>query len=484
MQLKLYIAGISAVLALGAGAVDNTPRLEMFTTDQVLNDFGGTQAIVMSRNGRYIGGATYTGPGFFYDVETGKLNVFDGSAGSWYGNRGLYSGVGAIADNGRFLGTGGVLGMDGSMQILQSPPSRYGYRQTTSLSADGSIVTGMVGTNWTALEPCYWENGVFHLLPWPNAAQFGGLQPGQKIHGCRANDISADGSVIVGYFIAYPNTNPMIIWERQEDGSYEYVRVWDNMYEPTHQLVYDYDEGGYHLERGPNPYCWFEPFKITADGKTIAMKIQQNTDKQVPPTQLGFYNVAERKLELVPYDPLDLFGQEQTFIVCGVADDLTTTGIAGDLNLGTTPFIRYPGGTPLRLTAAFPNIPELWEYQAINEGGMPYLATGCSSDARIIMGYLTDIFTYPINGSPDEPTGTDLGFLAFYIDTGVGADIEDPEPEPEPEPEDPEDSGVNGIYDDGTQAVYYTTDGRRVENPSRGLYIRVTPAGATKVVIP
>ena len=54
------------------------------------------------------------------------------------------------------------------------------------------------------------------------------------------------------------------------------------------------------------------------------------------------------------------------------------------------------------------------------------------------------------------------------------------EPELGDNPDDPN-SGVSGIQT-ASKAVYYTVDGVRVENPAKGLYIRIENGKAVKVM--
>lgn len=427
-----------------------------FPTPEVMNETGGTQVLGISRNGRFIYGGTYVAGGFVYDV---KLDTMYMAAAA------------GVSDDGWTAGTLRSTNLlTGENRYLEGV-SGYGFIMSTSISGDGAIITGCGGPNWTELEPLYWENGKVHILPYPTTAQVGDF----KVNGCRAQGVSADGSIIYGYFIANPNTYPLIVWERQEDGTYEYIDTWSELYEPLHQWVYDYDSKTYDFVRGDKPYCWFEPMAMSADGKLIVMRTQINTEDPAPPTQVGYYHTDTRTFELAPFSEDNIIFKEGNCIINQVSNDGTAAGITQMLNLSDAiPFLMPYMGEPQFLNDIFPQFDRLDYYQDNKDykGGLPYLCTSISADGRFIAGYSTDVITYYRGFDSTE----DFGFWGYVIDTDPSAGC----------PENNEGSGVESIAaeegDEGPEE-YYTLQGLRVQNPDHGIYIVRSASGKTRKVV-
>lgn len=446
--MKTTITGLAFIIsALTAGAQTFTE----FPTAAEMQETGGVQVTGMSSNGRYIIGATYLAGGCVYDVEEDKLYM---------------TGASGVSDDGTAL-----MGLSkrnlhtGKTESLNRPAGSVSFLMTTGISGDGTIATGTGGPDWSQLRPYYWEGSKAYELPYPKTAEVGTF----KVNGCRANGVSDDGKVIWGNFIANPNTNNLIIWERQPDGSYDYVDVWTDLYEPLHEWVYDYDRGEYDFVRGPNPYCRMEPYAMSGDGKLILLRTQQNTEEVSPPNQIGIFHVDTRELELAPWSREDPVGRKGNFDSRGIANDGTVVGIATETNLSdAVPFIMYPGKAPVYLNDEFPQFDRLFHYEDSSYTGLPYLLTVISSDARYIAGYSTDVIWYG-----NEATGTtDLGFWGFVIDRGSNAGDSN------------EDTGVEEIAPetDG-EAEYFTLDGIRVKTPTHGIFIRRNPDGKTSKVL-
>ena len=280
--------------------------------------------------------------------------------------------------------------------------------------------------------------------------------------------MSADGSVIWGNFIANPNTNNLIIWERKADGSYDYVDVWTDLYEPQHGWVYDYDRGEYDFVRGPNPYCRIEPYAISGDGKLILIRTQENTEEESPANKIGIFHVDTRELEIAPWSENDPVGKARNFDSRGIANDGTVVGIATENNLAdAVPFIMKPGEYPQYLNDVYPQFDRLFYYEDSSDRGLPYLLTVISADARYIAGYSTDIIWYERDGNVTN----DFGFWGYVIDRN-GED--DPK----------EEAAVEIIGSEIEYPVeYYTLDGIKIENPGRGIYIERTQNGVSKLRI-
>lgn len=465
---------LSAV-ALGATAA----TFKELTTIDLLNEHGGTSTVSVSRNGRFVFGATYAdATRYVYDTETDEMILFDGTfrASGILGSAAVYPSV--VTSSGKCPGysTRGSVIIDilNKTYTLLDNSAAATMRSVSPVAAsdDASVIGGVASANITNSVPVVWINGKLSYLPYPTLSS----NLGFKVNGCRVVDVSADGSVIVGQFEAYPNTYPMIIWERGEDGFFEFVDVWTDFYEPKHRLEYDYDKGEYELVKGPNPWCIFMPAYISSDGSIISMYVADNySDRTVPYNQLAYFHVKERTLEVVPWNPNNLFGQAGgTFEILGMADDGTVVGYTGDLYT-TVPFIKDPDKDPQFINDMFPNMARLQEYQADHEEyDTPYFCRGISADGRIIGGYCMSIYDY--YWEDIGTTAPEFCYYSFFIDRYA----EDPNA---PDvPDDPSDA-VEAITTDEdanpADLEYFDLQGRRVHNPGPGIYIQ----GGKKVVL-
>ena len=455
-SIKFYYAIIFGIGILCAGEARSEATFTEFPSEEVMQQTGGAQVTGMSTNGRYIIGGTYTAGGFVYDVETDEFRLLSTSG---------------VANNGDALTGAGVVNLHTGdvAYTLERPSGSYSFLMTTGISGDGHVVTGTGGTDWTNLNPLCWIDGRLLILPFPSTAEVGTF----KVNGCRANGVSDDGSVIWGNFIANPNTNNLIIWERQTDGSYDYVDVWTDLYEPQHGWVYDYDREEYDFVTGPNPYCRMEPYAMSGDGRLILIRTQENTDEVSPPNKVGIFHVDSRTLELALWSKDDLIGKSRDFDSRGIANDGTVVGIArlNDLS-DAIPFIMFPGEGPRYLNEVFPEIDRLQNYEDRSLEGFPYLLTVISEDARYVAGYSTDVIQYTNEAGQ---TGEDFGFWGYVIDMkGDGNQNEN--------------NGVEEIIsfdqDKETSFELFTVDGMKVSLPKKGqLYIKRLSSGESRKVI-
>lgn len=446
------LTGITLLLALSAIPQLEAQTFTEFPTSEEMAVTGGVQVAGISRNGRYVIGGTYIAGGCVFDVLEKKL---------------LMVGASGVSDDG--IAVGGFLKRDVHtgkvVDYLKMPPGNFIFQMTTGISADAKIVTGTVGADWTQLKPIYWEGSEPHILPFPTTEEVGTF----KVNGCRAEGVSSDGSVIWGYFIANPNTNCLIIWERQPDGSYSYKRqsnIWEKLYEPLFAYKYDETTGTYDFVSGPNPYVRFQPYAMSGDGKLVLIRTQENTSEAYSPVKVGIYHVDTQEFELAPWSKDDLIGVAGDFDSRGIANDGTIVGLSFVSDLSSAvPFIMYPGEGPTYLNDAFPRFDRLNDYAWNSEMGLPYLLTVISEDARYIAGYSTDVITYY---NEVGQSSQDFGFWGYVIDReGEG---------------EPEENGVEAIEAEDSEPVYYSLDGIRVTSPERGLYIMQLPDGTTRKV--
>ena len=470
MKRLFTILMMSMLIGLPSAFAEE-PTFTEFPDEIFFNNTGGTQVTALSRNGRWASGGTYVRGGFVYDVEKDSI---------WLG------GGGKISDLGDMVLGSYVYNIETRKTTRLERIGDFFFSMTTDISADGRIVTGMVGPDWTNLMPCYWEDGKFSLLPFPSTANVGRF----KVNGCQARWVNGDGSVIVGYFVANPNTNLMIVWERQPDGTYQYIDTWTEFYEPQHGLVYDYDRKEYDFVKGPNPWMRMEPAAVTYDGKTVALYLQNNySDEMGPPYQLGFYHVDTGTIEAFPYNPNDQMGDAREFIVCGFSDYLTVCGITGALGRDPKPFIKYYNEAPQYLNNVFPEFNRLWDYDDLMAQGMPYLCTGMSRDENVIVGYATCVAEY---WNDEGQTTQDLGFWGFSIKTGdrksplalaAAGKGDDNGDDNDDDDDDVIGSSVETIgAEDLAPAEYFTLDGRKVLNPDKGIFIEKKGEKTRKIV--
>lgn len=453
LRIKFFCAA-AAVMSAGATVSAQTATFAEFPSEAQMQTTGGCQVAGMSTNGRYLTGGTYVAGGFIYDVEAGEMKLISASG---------------VAHNGDAVTGAGVVNIHTGKLVyaLERPSSSYTFLMTTGISGDGHVVTGTGGEGWTNLNPLCWVDGKLVYLPFPSTAEVKTF----KVNGCRANGVSDDGSVIWGCFIANPNTNNLIIWERQPDGSYDYVDVWTDIYEPQHGWVYDYDSKTYDFVRGPNPYCRVEPYAMSGDGRLILIRTQENTEEESPANKVGIFHVESRTLELAPWSSKDIIGQARDFDSRGIANDGTVVGIARESTLSDAiPFIMFPGEGPQYLNDVFPQFDRLGYYEACSlDFGLPYLLTVISEDARYIGGYSTDIIYY---ANAEGQLSRDFGFWGFVIDMNAT--------------DTPSTDGVEApevALEDAT-AEFYTVDGFRVAAPEKGrLYIRRSADGKTAKVV-
>lgn len=446
-------------LVLGAMSLHAQTFTEFPAKEDIISTGGGPQVLGMSSNGRYISGITYTAGAFVYDVAE---NNFISTGGTIVSNDGTI--VEGLTK--RNLHTG-------ERERLDGVDSSYKFAMTTGISGDGKIVTGTGGPDWTRLNPIYWEGSTIHYLPYPSTEEVGTF----KVNGCRAEGTNDDGSVIWGYFIANPNTYPLIIWERQSDGSYDYTihkNIWEELYEPQYGYVYDYDSATYDFVTGDNPYCRFQPYAISGDGRLVLIRTQENTGEVSPPVKVGVYHVDTKEFVLQPWSEDDVIGRLRDFDSRGIANDGTIVGFAFEADLhSATPFIMFPGKGAEYLNDVFPQFDRLFFYEDNSLLGYPYLLNVISEDARYIAGYSTEYYTYE---GEDGPSYQDLCFWGYVIDMK-------PEGSEPVTPDDPEKDAVEAIDADlQGDPVYYTVDGLRVQNPSHGIYIEKLPSGKIRKV--
>lgn len=447
-------------MAVACGGMMAQPSAVQVTEGSLWMKTGGMMPLGVSPGGRYIVGACTSWAGFIYDTETGAIVTTDDIEASVPDDLGANEFY-AVSDDGvayGWDGNGGVaMGIDGSYEVFQ-PLADYEYVAPMACSADGSVVAGYVNPSFTLNEPCYWENGEIHILPYSTSEE-----AGFKINGgCQARWISADGSVIMGQLMTRSQRAPMVYWIRQDDGSYSYVPAFKAFYEDDRDVSGNLKE--YYSSLLPK---LFMPACLSPDGKTAALYVimveEKNGQNVLTPEQLAIYDLEKNDFKtVIPYNPANLLYSRDNFYIQGISSQGILVGFSGAPAGDSTPILLFPEDydKAVTFTEAFPGVELLEEYSDFEEdwGGL-YLATAMSADCSTIVGYIE--YSVEVNNFP-----YDFGMAAYYVrtdyvDSGVDA--------------------IDAVAPEGTPA-FYDLQGRRVASPDRGLYIKVADGKAEKVV--
>lgn len=391
----------------------------------------------ISPDGRYVCGAVEYGEGgFVTDLVNNVTNfeMVEDSAFDHVNNQGVAIG---------YLGDMGVTySWNGEYNELKTPEGSWKYILGEDLSDDGSILVGsLVGAGF-ATYAAYSENGgEWKQLPAPSAEL-------QEIFGedSSAKCISGDGKYIVGHI---GNFGPIIVWTRQEDGSYQV--------DPLFARFCAYD-GDITEERNLDSLT---PQAISNNGKYILCSaLQYVVDEDGFMSAKTFPAVYDTENgSLKRYDEpqeIDEIGLGLTG--SAIADDGTFVGIIGTMAMyncvGT--FIMKAGENQAQtLVASYPEYAEMFEFSDM----IGYsVATGISADARYILGYAF----YSADFYDDEEPSY---FLTFIIDTQAGG------------------SSVNAVVKPSAAEEVYSLEGVRLSEMKRGINIvRKADGSVCKVI--
>ena len=404
---------------------------------------GGYMPECISPDGTYVGGSTLATAMFiseWADNNTFLVTTLYGSSFANYGaeirsvnNSGL--GVG-FDDNGAVV----VDFANEQYKVIQKVNTSEGIYDAIAdaVSEDGSVISGVVvGAGWFA-DASVWIDGELQYLPLPAFSEVG-----FQYEGSRAAYMSSDASVIVGFLVDGLNTRPMVVWHRQDDGSYICDPVCKNYFEPG---------------TGDNLYRRFSPLALSPDGSKVAMMLQVNsgTSDSSSENLLGIYNVSDGTVEPVYIDGKHGIPAGSLCEVYdhGISDDGTVVGWYYNMFEDRLAFIMYPDEMqPMPLSRAFPELEKLAEYDEIGEHAL----SGISADARYICGM----------GVVEDPS---FGYIyeGYVLDT-------------QGSPE----SGVGEIMmaPTETEKRYFSIDGKEVASPVNGITIVRNPDGSTSKII-
>ena len=434
MKIKFFL--ISIVLLSFAGL-----KAQTITTLDAGVRFGGFMPQCISPSGKYVGGSSFAGMMFMSDWANNQNLVIDESYGSVYENYG--SEIRGISDNG--IGVGfddkGAVIVDfnnaGYKVLLGIDPSKnINDVLASAITADGSLIVGSVIKDSYNPVPVYWENEELKYLPLPEDGDLG-----FKPSGYSAQQVTADGSIIMGYAVDNFSTYPMVLWYRQDDGSYTCDPVFKG-----------YFEAGF----GSKEFLRFKGLSINRSGTAIIMKVQYNTDDPefFGLNLLALYTIADKNLKVIHVDGKHGIERDVDFDVWfnGIADNNTVVGWYTPSTGERYPFIMYGDELqPTKLSLAFPNLDKLEEY----DDNMEHALSGISADGRYICGM----------GTAFNETFNTYIYEGYVIDTLNEA-------------------GVSSVNPDSMGSnKYYGIDGMNRENPVKGINIIRCPDGSTKKVL-
>ncbi len=346
--------------------------LKVFTFD----DYPYIMAQAMSTDGKYVTGSIgFASEGtFVFDTETSEMSVYYSQ--SLYGSEGRGvsdTGVAACYDDGpmTFSITGEEIRLEGDTESGNI---------AEAITPDGTIVVGAVtktdsnpeGFGGIDGHACYWKEGKAEMLEEPSGDVLGLKtlfdETETSFDGSHATKISADGSVIVGYFIDRWASRPCIAWTLNEDGTYTCDPICKGYWEEDRY----WDDDASKTE-ADSPYFQFLATGLSKNGKYISLDLSPSTFDD-DPTQIGRFDMDTRELEVTQGDT--------AFSCKDVADDGTVVAKSG----GGHAFIWKPGtSVPTSFQEAYPLVEEFATFDTYGW----HTPMAISPDGRYILGFVT-----------------------------------------------------------------------------------------------
>ena len=235
--MKKIFTLFAALSMTAAVSAQNSDLIEM-TGRGAITEFTDNYVLGMgvSANGRYIIGATmYEGGAAYYDIETGDPFVgfnptFDNTTGV------LIAGI--TYDNLVFVCENNVVFTyninDDTTTYLESPDPKLGI-DVWDVNSDGSVIGGnFTDEEAVVCEPMVGErqaDGTYKMIKleydpndiFGNQAQF-----------TQVRHVTENGRNVIGIQIDARGRAPrVVVWEKQDDGTYEYTTPFD-------ELIYDF----------------------------------------------------------------------------------------------------------------------------------------------------------------------------------------------------------------------------------------------------
>ncbi len=449
---KFFRKSAALIVALCACAAASAQTMQVISelTDADGNAYATPMGMCVSPNGRYI--AMYVGYGqnvvAIYDTETGEAAVFSDTSTSE--NRNIQyvndDGVGVCKNGGVPL----VVSIDGTSVEL---PKLDGYEDAAPryASDDMSIIGGYYSPSLDSdyVYPCIWRNGVIEALPYPTEDELGI----GETWGCAVSRVSGDGSVLIGYVRDRLSRYPLVVWYRQDDGSYEYDTLARYV--------------SYSSSSDPDrPYGTLYGSDLSHNGRYVSMNVSV-TDEDYGCLRAGLYDLETGELTVEPLDE-ERFADPYNMKIMStsaVSDDGTILCYLGnDMNEYRQAYIWYPGEEkPVKISERYPEMTDmvLFDETASGVTGIN-TPTDITSDGKRMIGFAYDA---------DEVTLT-VSIVTYVIDfDGDGSDDGS--------------SGISGVTVDGddVEVARYTVDGIRIGSPVKGVNIVKKADGSTVKVM-
>lgn len=381
----------------------------------VIQSENNLQGLSISDNAKFVCGTTSgeDGSSFIYDTESKNVILNSSVVGG---------DMRSVSDEGKAVGYGNgsvpyVLNADGTASALEYTGTG-GIAET--VTPDGKLIAG--STNWDqqqySTHACIWQDNKVTYLPEPTTEWLG-----WTMNGTAAKYISKDGSVIVGWIIDDIATFPCIVWRKNVDGSYSAL--------PLSRQYFDGGDGTRH-------YWNFNATGLSRNGRYIALTVQEPDYDE--PTLMARYDLKNQTLEVMNADDAGLSPTEG-YLSSSIADDGTVVGVLQDVFNQTRKAVIWKAGEEKAklLAEEFSAISKFAEYDESF-----HVPTGITPDGKNIVGFASNVDggyeTYIFN--IDEYSGP----------AGIG-------------------NAVNGDSDTKNVVARYTTDGKKIKSPAKGINI-------------
>ncbi|MDE6638465.1 MAG: hypothetical protein K2K32_09570 [Muribaculaceae bacterium] len=389
----------------------------------------------ISPNGRYVCGMVDFGEGVFVmDLETGVYNFEYVSDSELHNINNDGIGIGYLGD------LGVTYSWNGEIVEQKTAGENCKYILAEDLTNDGSVKVGTFVTSGFETFGAYSVNDG----DWTRLPALPSDTPEENDQESMATGVSGDGKYIIGYV---DNFGPIIVWTRNEDGSYEPEALYKRYCAPNKS------------ELDKKPLVNLTAQAISNNGLYIlcaASKVVVDEDGEE--TQLNFpavFNTATQELKL--YDePQNIDTENKGLTGSAIADDGTFVGIIGYMMSSSDYgcFIMKAGETQAQLFLdVFPKYKEKFEISDIVGNSIP---TDISADGRYILGYAY---------YSDDTYGGPAYSVTYIIDRG---EIE---------------NAVCAIESQPVSEEIYSLDGVRLSELKKGVNIIRLSAGSVRKVI-
>lgn len=361
--MKKILLSTAFVMAACCGASAQKLSYVPYTDNALM--MGGC----ISENGRYIGGCDTEGRGFIYDTKDGQIKYFvSPNLGTNEATDNDKAQIYSVTNEG--VGAGCILGKAADFNfatgkytaIFENAEEENAIAKWTT--PDGAYQCGVTYDASYKQMPFVYVNGEKADLPTPTD-EWLGFETG----GFLANYISNDGSLIVGGAIDNYATYPLIFWVRNRDGKTYSVQT------PSKRFL----DASYELNQA-QPYAWFEGGNVSANGKWIAMNIQ-NKDIESG-LKMARFNVDTEEIEILDCPDVN---SSTFYYSTGIANDGTVIGYTQDLDTQSRRgVICLAGEKEVKyLSEAYPTITDFLTMDEEN------LNTACAitPDGRYVTGF-------------------------------------------------------------------------------------------------